>query len=364
VIGAGPGDPSASTHGGLLDDELAALGIAHDMVLDLSVNVNPYGPSPAMARALATARIDRYPDPNAATARRAVAARADVPVERVALGNGAVDLIWTLARAVLRPGDRVLVIAPTFSEMRTAAGRAGGEVVVHRTRSEDDFAIDLARLDAALHVLAPRLVYACAPQNPAGVHTPLAAFEDLAARHARALFAIDVSFLSLSTGHAELDEARAPNVVWLRSLTKDHALPGLRVGAAIAPAAVVSALDRERPPWSVNALAQAAAVAATTDEADRFVAASRARLLSDCTALGASLRALGLAVHPSETIFALVDLGARRWATDLRRRLLANHRVLVRDCTSFGLPHHVRIAARGTSERDRLVTALAGELAV
>jgi histidinol-phosphate/aromatic aminotransferase/cobyric acid decarboxylase-like protein len=357
------GATEPSPHGGLLDDELAALGATPDEVLDVSASVNPYGPCPAVRRALARARIDRYPDPRATAARRAFAERAGVAVERVAIGNGAVDLMWTLARAVLRPGDRVLVVEPAFSEMRAAAERVGATIVERRGAPERDFAVDLGALDAAIAAHSPRLVYACSPQNPAGVCTPLAAFEQLARRHPQSLFVVDVSFLSLSERHGELGAPRDPRVVWLRSFTKDHALAGLRVGAAIAPDDVIAAIDRERPPWSVNALAQAAVIASTTDEAARFVDQSRARLLADRDALTRGLRALDLHVHPSDTVYVLVSLRGGLAATDLRRRLLERRRVLVRDATSFGLPHHVRIAARGAEQRERLLSALRGELA-
>jgi len=351
-----------SSHGGLLDDELAALGATPDEVLDVSANVNPYGPCPAVRGALACARIDRYPDPHATAARRVFAERAGVAADRVAIGNGAVDLMWTLARAVLRPGARALVVEPAFSEMRAAAERVGASVVELRTTPERDFVIDLGALDAAIATHSPRLVYACSPQNPAGVCTPLVAFEELARRHPQSLFVVDVSFLSLSARHSELAEPRDPRVVWLRSLTKDHALAGLRVGAAIAPSHVVAAIDRERPPWSVNALAQAAVIASTTDEAACFVDQSRARLLADRDALTTGLCALDLHVHPSDTVYVLVSLRGGLAATDLRRRLLERRRVLVRDAASFGLPHHVRIAARGAEQRERLVAALREEL--
>jgi histidinol-phosphate/aromatic aminotransferase/cobyric acid decarboxylase-like protein len=352
----------AVAHGGLVEDELASLGVRAEEVLDLSVNVNPHGPCAIVRRALAAARVDRYPDPRATAARRAFAERAAVSIERVVLGSGAVDLMWTLARAVLAPGDGVLVVEPAFSEMRAAATSVGAEIVAHRTMPEHGFAVDFTALERAIASSAPRIVYACAPQNPAGVCAPIASYASLARRHPRSLFVVDLSFLSLSARHAELADAREPRVVWLRSLTKDHALAGLRVGAAIAPPDIALAIERARPPWSVSALAQAAVIATSTDEAARFVDESRALLLADRAALAAALRSLGLHVHPSDTIYTLVALGEHVAATDLRRRVLARHRVLVRDATSFGLPHHVRIAACGAPERDRLVTALRQEL--
>lgn len=356
VIGATP------SHGGLLDDDLAALGLRADDVLDLSVNVNPYGPCSSVRRALAEARVDRYPDPHATAARRAFAAATGVAVDRVVLGNGAVDLMWTLARAVLAPGDRVLIVEPAFSEMRAAASRVGAELVEHRTTPEADFAIDLAALGSQVAALRPRLVYMCSPSNPAGVCTSLAEIEEIARRHPASLFVVDLSFLSLSVDHAEHAAPRDASIVWLRSLTKDQALAGLRVGAAIAPTEIAAALERERPPWSVNAMAQAAVLAAVSDEAVRFVDDSRRRLLADREALAADLCTLDLRVHPSDTVYALVSLGRRVAATDLRRKLLARHHVLVRDATSFGLPHHVRVAARPAADRGRFVAALREEL--
>ena len=121
-------------------------------------------------------------------------------------------------------------------------------------------------------------------------------------------------------------------------------------------------VDAHRPPWSVSALAQAGAVAATTAEAQRFIEDSRERLLRDCAYLVEALRGFDLRVHPSETIYILVDLGPGRRATALRGALLARHHVLVRDATSFGLPHHVRLGVRPRAESDRLVAALRVEL--
>jgi histidinol-phosphate/aromatic aminotransferase/cobyric acid decarboxylase-like protein len=196
-----------------------------------------------------------------------------------------------------------------------------------------------------------------------GRYTSLAVLADLARRHPEALFVVDISFLSLSSQHADAAWRASERVVWLKSLTKDHALAGLRIGCAIAPPFVVRRIEEERPPWSVNALAQAAATAIASEEANRFVATSRSRLLEDRVRLETALRRLGLRTHDSDTVFVLVDLGAGRSASDLRATLLRDHRVLVRDCTSFGLPHHVRIAARPAADLDRLVSAFTQVLA-
>jgi histidinol-phosphate aminotransferase len=353
---------AAMRHGGLLDDELARLKLGHEEVLDVSVNVNPYGSFPLVIDAIRAASIERYPDPTATPARSALARWLAVPREQVVVGNGAVDLIWSLARCLVRAGDLVLVVEPAFSELRRAATQAGARVVEHRLEPERDFALDPAALDAALRALRPRLAYLSTPANPTGKTTPVELLVQLADDHPETTFVVDLSFSSLSEGHRDDTVHASGRIVWLRSLTKDLALAGLRVGFAVAPRPVALMIEASRPPWSVNALAQAAARAATTSEAQAFVAESRRRLFLDRAELELGLRQLGLRTHKSETIYTLVDLGPARQATALRDALLARHAVLVRDATSFGLPHHLRICACPSAQSTRLIQALAREL--
>lgn len=352
----------ASKHGGLLEDELTRLGLRPEEVLDVSVNVNPYGCPSVVIEAIRAASIERYPDPTATPARAALSRWLDVPRERVVVGNGAVDLLWSLARCLVCPGDRVLVLEPAFSELRRAATYAGARVVEHRLEPGDDFALDPAALDAALRTHRPRLAYLCTPGNPTGKTIPTDFLVRLADEHPQTTFIVDLSFSSLGEGHRDDVVHASGRVVWLRSLTKDLALAGLRVGFAVAPRAIVTMIEGSRPPWSVNALAQAAARAATTPEAQAFVAESRARLLADRAELEFALREFGLRAHPSRTLYTLLYLGAERRATALREALLAQHAVLIRDATSFGLPHHVRLCARPREQLPRLLQALAREL--
>ena len=351
-----------AAHGGLVHEELARLGLAPENVLDVSVNVNPYGPCETVLSAVRSASLERYPDPSAAPARTALGRFLDVPSERVVVGNGAVDVLWSLARALVPRGAAVLIVEPAFSELRRAACYAGARIVEHRLRAEHDFAFDPVALDTVLHAAKPVLAYICSPANPTGKACPIAALVALAEGHPKTTFVVDLSFASLSEQHAEQAVSRSEHIVWLRSLTKDLALAGLRVGFAVAPQRVAEALEASRPPWSVNALAQAAAIAATSSDALEFVARSRERLLADRGVLEASLRAIGLRPGSSTTLFSLVDLGPERQARAVREALLARDAVLVRDCTSFGLPHHLRICARPAAQTAQVIRAFAKEL--
>ncbi len=347
----------------MLHDELARLRLAPEDVLDVSVNVNPYGPCLTVIDAIRKAPLERYPDPTAAPARVALARQLDVASDRVVVGNGAVDLLWSIARALVRPGDSVVVVEPAFSELRTAAVRAGARIVEHRLAPEDDFKLDPAALAAAICIAKPRIVYLCTPANPTGASTSVAPIACLAREHPDTTFIVDISFLSLSSGHRDDVVHACDRIVWLRSLTKDLALAGLRVGLAVAPRELCASIESDRPPWSVNALAQAAAIAATTPQAQAFIVQSRTSLLEDRERLEGDLHRLGLRTHPSDTIYTLVDLGRERCATALRDAMLIRHAVLVRDGTSFGLPHHVRLGARPPPQQGRLLRALREELA-
>jgi histidinol-phosphate/aromatic aminotransferase/cobyric acid decarboxylase-like protein len=340
-------------HGGLRPAELRAHGLEPADVLDLSVNVNPYGPHPDVVDAIQRARLDVYPDPEATEVRAALGARWDVVPERVAFGNGASELLWALAQVLLHGGRRLLIVEPAFSELQAAAEAAGGSIASWRADPAAGLVPDLAAVGREIDRAHPTVVALCAPTSPSGAAVPHDAVLRLAFDHPGVTFLLDESFLSLSDGHADLDEPLPDNVVRILSMTKDHALPGLRLGYLLAPPELVAAVDGVRQAWPTGTLAQAAALAALANEP--FVAESRARLRSDRRALDKGLRALGYAPLPSTAPYLVFDVGD---GAALRARLLARG-VLVRDCASFGLPGFVRVAARPEDERGRLLEALA-----
>lgn len=344
-------------HGGPQDGELQALNVDPARLVDFSVNTNPYGPCAAMVAAIRAAPIDRYPDPTGRATREVMARALGVSPDEIALGNGAAELLWTLARALVRPGTKVLMVEPTFCEFRAAAAAAGAQLCEWRAAAERELAIDLDAVASRAHAEQASVIYLCTPNTPTGAGLPAADVAQWAEQQPRRHVVLDQSFLSLSERHADAAVAMPQNVVRVRSLTKDHAIPGVRVGYLIGPRALVARLDEQRPAWMTSAMAQAAAVTACHEQA--FVDESRRKILADRDQLASELARLGLAPVPSTAGFFLVRTGR---AGELRRRLLARHHILVRDCASFGLPDHIRLAARPPADRARLVSALAEEL--
>lgn len=333
-------------HGGFSSDLPAGL-------IDFSSNVNPFGPAPGVWPAIAAVAIERHPDPRAAPLRQFLAARDDVEPERVLVGNGSIELIYHLAVAYLRPGDRVLVVEPTFGEYAAAAAVMGAQVVRWRTHPERRFDLGLDGLVRLAHKTRPRLLFLCNPNNPTGTYHEREVVERLARCCPDTLLVLDEAFVRFIPGAWSSHELAIGNLLALRSLTKEYALAGLRVGYARGAPQVIAALEKVQPPWSVNALAQVAAIAALQDE-DHLLR-SLAALAEAKAVFLPELRRIGFEPLPSRLHFFLLAVGA---ATEWRARLLSRG-MLVRDCTSLGLPEHIRVAVRRPEENARLLAALA-----
>jgi histidinol-phosphate aminotransferase len=317
------------------------------------VNLNPDGPPAALLAALRDAPLARYPDAHGRAAREAWARELDLVPERIAVGHGAADLLWAVVRAFVKAGERVVIAEPTFSELRVAAEVAGA--AVERVFTADP-ALQLDLDELAARARGARLVYLCTPNNPTGEGIAAERVAGLARALGDTLLVLDQSFLSLSDlAH----EARAPlpaNVIAVRSLTKDFALPGLRIGYLLATPGLVADIEGARPTWATSAPALCAIAQAAREQP--FVRESWQRMRSDRAHLRQRLGELGLAPLPGVTAFVLVPVPS---AADLTHRLLAGG-IYVRDASSFGLPGHVRIAARPRADVERLCACLAGSL--
>src|SRR5260370_36572410 len=127
------------TDGGIVSEELALLGIDPAELVDFSSSTNPYGPCRAVIEAVRSAPIARYPDSTASDLRRALAARYDVAPDRIIVGNGAADLLWTLARVLIRFRTPVLIAEPPFAEFRPPAQLAGARVAECRARTDAEY---------------------------------------------------------------------------------------------------------------------------------------------------------------------------------------------------------------------------------
>ena len=324
-------------------------------LLDFSVNSNPFGPPEALCDALQEVDVSSYPDPTSDRAKHVAMTKHARDLSEITFGNGTADLIHRLAACYLSRGTTALVATPTFGEYARAARLQGAEVVeVEVFGSWSDLV-----LTAAIENHRPTLVFVCHPNNPTGHAWTAPQLHDLAGVCAKqgALLVLDLAYLDLSDVPGTALPERA---VHLYSLTKNFAVPGVRVGYVVAPAEVIRVLERCAPPWQTSAHAQAAAAWALSRRGEAFLSTSVPAVLAARKAFRAGLRALNIRIWETRTTFFLCEVGdARAFKREAER---AGFRV--RDASSFGLPRHIRLATRRPEENARFLAWLASSKGV
>lgn len=325
-------------------------GNAQDLI-DLSASLNPLGPSPNAVQAARGCELGRYPEVDAAALMRAAAIRHGLHAEQVVPVPGASWALWLCAVALLRSGDRCLALVPCFGEYRRFVEVAGAEFVEFRALPPD-FHWNLERLEKAL-AHAPTMCVLGNPANPTGTAIPASTLRRLFRTFPKTWFVVDEAFAAFAPGGTSLlDDGGIPsNALVVRSLTKELALPGLRMGYLVASAEVAKALAGILPPWPLSAPALAAAVAGMRDTSHVECGAALAR--REVAELAEALTRVGLVTVPSFANYVLAH--APGAATGFRE-----HGIAVRDCDSFGLPQHIRIAAPGEHQLHQVLTAIGG----
>ena len=339
-----------ATHGGVVPHDWKSEGPGRWS--DFSVNTNPLGAPPGLTRLLTRSLLERYPEPDGWFAREALAAHLGILPQQIVLGNGAVELIRLAAQAFLAPGDAAVIPVPAFGEYVPACQIAGARVVPVTLEEQEGFRIEPDRLVSAARRSDARVLFLCNPNNPTGQLLPRATVASPLSSLPETVIVVDEAYMRFAPGGWRSEDLLAAgNVVILRSLTKDWGLPGLRLGYALAPAPLADVLNRIRPPWNVNSLAQAAVPyllrqQGHVDRGVELALAAREYLMT-------GFSALGYGVLPTDAHFFLMNVGS---AAEFTRRLWRKG-FLVRDCTSFGLPHYVRIAPQRFSACRALLRA-------
>ncbi len=340
-------------HGGINCRELTQLGISPESVLDFSVSLNPFGPPPGIREALDGVSITDYPDSESAELTQLLAKKLDLSLERILIGNGSTELIRLITSAYLDTGDRVLMPRITYAEYEVASHIAGAEVITQPVREETNFKLDIAETIDLIRRHHPRVIFLCNPNNPTGQYLSREEVKSILSVSGDSLIVIDEAYIAFTDDlWPSTDLVNSGNLVILRSMTKDYALAGLRLGYAVAAEPIISVLKRVRPPWNVNAVAQKAGIIALN--ANDYLEECRHKIRQARQFLVEELTNLGLPSLPSPTNFFLVKVGK---ATEFRQALLRKG-VLVRDGTSFGLPDYIRLAPRTLPECWKLIKAI------
>ena len=329
---------SEVVHGAINRTELGKLGIDPAALLDFSACVNPFGPSPRVLEAITNSSIQSYPDRDATEFRKVAANHLDVPVDCLIAGNGSSELLYLISLTFLSSADHVLIVGPTYSEYSRVARLMGATVSYCHASSQSNFRFPTRAAEDSLRSLRPRALFVCHPNNPTGQLAVTEAIYQWADEFPQTLFIIDEAYIEFSPGAESFAKSMRDNIVVLRSMTKAYGLAGIRLGYAVSTREIVDLLARVRPPWSVSTIAQNAGIAALQDST--CLQQNMARLAGEKKLLLERLMSCGVVTLPSDTHFFLLRVIN---APATRRRLL-NSGILVRDCTSFGLPEFLRIS--------------------
>lgn len=343
-----------------LEEVARERGLDPEGLVKLASNENNLGPSPRAVEAMRreAPRMHLYPDGGAFHLRQALAKRLGVSGDQLLFGNGSNELIEFLGHVFLKPGTNIVMSQSAFIVYKLVADLFGAETRMAPMR---DFTHDLdamaARVDADT-----RLVFVANPNNPTGTRVDkaaLKAFVDGLPPHV--LPVLDEAYVELMDPEAAPDSlawiAEGRPLVVLRTFSKTYGLAGLRIGYAVARPEVIRWLGKFRQPFNVNAMAQAAAVAALEDEA--FVERSRRWIREGLDFLEAAFAGMGLETVPSSANFLLVKTGeGRRRFEDLQGK-----GVIARAMDGYGLPDWLRITVGTASENQRAVDSLREVLA-
>jgi len=278
----------------------------------LSSNESPYDPLPSVAAVIADAarHVNRYPDNTAAALTEAIADRFGVPAEHVAVGCGSVGIAQQLLEAVGEPGAEVVYAWRSFEAYPYLSDLANATSVPVPLK---DFGHDLPAMAEAI-TDRTRLIFVCTPNNPTGTAVrrgELTTFLDQVP--ADCLVVLDEAYVQYVRDPDVPDGlslyAGRPNVAVLRTFSKAYGLAGLRVGFLIGHPPVAEAVRKTMLPFTVNSLAQAAAIASLAAESEllervELVVKERDRVRHE-------LLGQGWTVAPTEANFVWLPLGGQ-----------------------------------------------------
>jgi len=314
-------------------------------VIDFSVNLNPYGPPDFVPDVIKEAmeEIELYPDTECSELRTKISQKFGCGTDEVLVGAGVSELIQLVALAFMK--NRALMPQHTYGEYTVAAKMMGAEIKgieMPELRINHELIIAEMKPDD--------VVFLCNPNNPTGqylVKNEVAQILDEAER-VDALVVLDEAYVDFVRHAFPAHNLRTRNMIVLRSLTKSFAIPGVRIGYAISSEENLKAMTKIKVPWSVSVFAQKIGAAVISTEGNDFLAETVEKIERSKEKIE---NAFG--IH-TDANFYFLDVGNAREA----KKELMKDGIMVRDCTSFGLPSHIRFSVRTDEENELLKYSL------
>lgn len=328
-------------------------GLDPSKVAKLASNENPFGPSPmaveAGKRALEKAHL--YPDGGCHELRAGIASVRGVDAGSVIVANGSNELIELLGHAFLRPGTEVVVGSQAFIVYQLVAKLFGATPVVVPMR---EFSHDLKAMREAV-TDQTRMVFVASPNNPTGgVNTESELIELAESLPEHVILCFDEAYAEYLEDAPDLRRCieAGRKIICLRTFSKIYGLGGLRLGYAYGDPGLIALLHRVRQPFNVNAVAQAAALAALKDTT--FLSMCREQNEVGREVLCRGLEALGYKTFGGQANFVLSEVGQGVAVFEA----LQSRGIIVRPLAPYGMPEYIRITIGTAEENERLLAAM------
>lgn len=340
-------------------DELAReLGLNEKDIVKLASNENPLGPGPKALAAIEEAmeEITLYPDGAGFELKKALSGKLGVQADQITLGNGSSDILDFITRVFVNDGDNIVVSQHAFAIYGLVARMVGADCIEVPAK---DFGHDLDAMAAAINDKT-RVVFITNPNNPTGTwltQSEIKGFMDKVPEHVLVL--LDEAYFEYVH---EADYADGitllpayPNLVVARTFSKAYGLAALRVGYSISSPQLADLLNRVRPPFNVNSLAMAAAVAALNDT--EYTNSSIAVNDAGMAQLTAAFAEMGLGYIPSVGNFVSFRVPDGVSSMDVYRKLLGKG-VIVRPVANYEMPEYLRVSIGTEAQNAAFVSAL------
>lgn len=328
-----------------------------ETVYDFSANINPLGPPACLQENWHElfSTIQQYPDPEVASLKAEIAEREGIRPDQLFIGNGGAEIIALIGQWLR--GKRVMIVEPTFSEYEHACRTNRCEISYFAMKKTGK--MDNAQLIAQLP--SKDALFLCNPNNPTGTYLEKPVIEEIltACEQSSCYFIIDEAFYDFVTGYESLVPLldHFPNLILIRSMTKMFAIPGLRLGYAVANASIIKSLAKLQSHWSVNSIAIRAGELVLREEG--FVGRTRRLVDSERERLFRFYRENDFEVSPSKVNFYLLrDTGLQDqlplFQFLLKKGIVPRH--------TFNFPglegHWLRFAIRSKHENTYVMEAM------
>ncbi|WP_143406893.1 pyridoxal phosphate-dependent aminotransferase [Methanonatronarchaeum thermophilum] len=338
------------------EEEIKKYGYTPSEIIDFSASLNPYGPPQIVMDEIKRTKkqdIHYYPDSNSQHLRKKIAEKNNLNPQNIIVTAGMSELIDLIAQTYVKDKTPVIIPEHTYGEYEPSS-KLNGAVI--KKASMPNHQLDVNKINR--QVEKNSVVFICNPNNPTG---DLLSPKDIKkilekTKETNSLLVIDEAyhdFIENPQTHKEIIKEKN-DVIVMRTYTKAYNIPGIRIGYGLSNKTHIKYLLKSKIPWNVGDIPQRVIKTLLTKEADLFMDKTRKKLKENKKHLKNDIESLGLETTTSKANFLTIKV---KNARETREKLL-KHGLIVRDCSSFGMPQHIRIAVRRKNENKKLVKAL------